>query len=83
MSVARLQDINQIEEMCTVDVIGQRVALKYGCTECVEPSGKCVQCVQVDSAGKQTSILHRQKYFLKNCLTVQRGTGLGKRSHTE
>ena len=37
--------------MCTVDVIGQREAMKYGCTDCVKPSGKCVQCVQVEGAG--------------------------------
>ena len=52
VSVARLQDMNQHEEMCTVDVIGQREAHKYVCTVCVEPSVQCVKCVRVDGAGR-------------------------------
>ena len=51
LSAARLKDMNKHEEMCTVDVIGQRETQKYVCTVCMEPSVQCVQCVRADAAG--------------------------------
>ena len=55
ISVARLQDNNHIQEVCTVDVIGQIETKQYECTACMEPGVQCVQCVRVDCEGRDWS----------------------------
>ena len=78
MGVARLQDMNKHEEMCTVDHIGQSEAEKNVCRVCTVSSVQCVQCVRVDGAERimigQTEV-SRQMFIKSRKKEITQGGG--------